>query len=84
MMQRIQECKDLFHEDMLLGGKISLLNESETPYFKYAMKLWNAQSLKEKGWEKIVGFQTRNVAHLGHEYLRRVHLLWWMGCSSIP
>ena len=25
-------------KDTLLGGKISLINESETPYFKYAMK----------------------------------------------
>ncbi|MDP2840988.1 MAG: sulfate adenylyltransferase, partial [Candidatus Methanoperedens sp.] len=59
-------------KDTFLGGKISLLNESETPYFKYAMKPEETRNLfKEKGWEKIVGFQTRNVAHLGHEYLQK-------------
>ncbi|MCX9081979.1 MAG: sulfate adenylyltransferase [Candidatus Methanoperedens sp.] len=58
--------------DTLLGGKISLINESETPYFKYAMKPQETRNLfKEKGWEKVVGFQTRNVAHLGHEYLQK-------------
>ena len=59
-------------KDKLLGGKISLVNESETPYFKYAMKPQETRNLfKEKGWEKVVGFQTRNVAHLGHEYLQK-------------
>ncbi|MCE8422840.1 MAG: sulfate adenylyltransferase [Candidatus Methanoperedens sp.] len=59
-------------KDKLLAGKISLINESETPYFKYAMKPAETRNLfKEKGWEKVVGFQTRNVAHLGHEYLQK-------------
>ncbi len=59
-------------KDTLLGGKISLVNESKTPYYKYAMKPEETRNLfKEKGWEKIVGFQTRNVAHLGHEYLQK-------------
>lgn len=61
--------------DILLGGSISLVNESETPYYKYAMKPAETRSLfKEKGWEKVVGFQTRNVAHLGHEYLQKAGL----------
>ncbi len=59
-------------KDTLLGGKINLINESNTPYYKYALKPAETRSLfKEKGWEKIVGFQTRNVAHLGHEYLQK-------------
>ncbi len=59
-------------KDTLLGGKISLINESGTPYSKYAMKPARTRALfKEKGWEKVVGFQTRNVAHLGHEYLQK-------------
>lgn len=59
-------------KDTLLGGKISLVNESETPYYKYALKPKETRNLfKEKGWEKVVGFQTRNVAHLGHEYLQK-------------
>jgi sulfate adenylyltransferase len=59
-------------KDTLLGGKISLINESKTPYYKYALKPAETRNLfKEKGWEKVVGFQTRNVAHLGHEYLQK-------------
>lgn len=59
-------------KDKLLGGKISLINESKTPYYKYALKPAETRNLfREKGWEKIVGFQTRNVAHLGHEYLQK-------------
>lgn len=59
-------------KDRLLAGKINLINESSTPYFKYALKPQETRNLfKEKGWEKVVGFQTRNVAHLGHEYLQK-------------
>jgi sulfate adenylyltransferase len=59
-------------KEKLLGGKINLLKESETPYYKYALKPAETRNLfKEKGWEKVVGFQTRNVAHLGHEYLQK-------------
>jgi len=62
-------------KDTLLGGKISLINESTTPYYKYALKPTETRNLfKEKGWEKVVGFQTRNVAHLGHEYLQKTAL----------
>jgi sulfate adenylyltransferase len=59
-------------KDKLLGGKINLIYESKTPYYKYALKPIETRKLfKEKGWEKIVGFQTRNVAHLGHEYIQK-------------
>ena len=34
-------------KDTLLGGKISLINESETPYFKYAMKPAEKRNLFE-------------------------------------
>ena len=62
-------------KDTLLGGRIGLVNESETPYYKYAMKPAETRNLfKEKGWETVVGFQTRNVAHLGHEYLQKAGL----------
>lgn len=59
-------------KNFLLGGRISLINESKTPYYKYALKPSETRNLfREKGWDRIVGFQTRNVAHLGHEYLQK-------------
>lgn len=62
-------------KNILLGGRISLIKESQSPYHKYIMKPEYTRKLfKEKGWEKVVGFQTRNVAHLGHEYLQKTAL----------
>ena len=56
----------------LLGGTIDLLNEIETPYSKYALKPEETRALfREKGWHTVAGFQTRNVPHLGHEYVQK-------------
>ena len=61
--------------DKLVGGKIDLIQETKTPYHNYALKPTETRMLfKEKGWEKVVGFQTRNVPHLGHEYLQKAAL----------
>ena len=32
------------------------------------------ESIKEKGWEKIVGFQTRNPIHRAHEFVTKIAL----------
>ncbi|MDF1533724.1 MAG: sulfate adenylyltransferase, partial [Methanosarcinaceae archaeon] len=45
-------------KDKLVGGKIDLISETETPYYKYALKPAETRALfKEKGWETVVGFQ---------------------------
>ncbi len=62
-------------KDILLGGEVSLINEYNDSYHKYALKPSQTRKLfNEKGWKKIVGFQTRNVAHLGHEYIQKTAL----------
>lgn len=72
-------------KEVLLGGKIELLNETKTPYYRYALKPAETRALfREKGWNSVVGFQTRNVAHLGHEYLQKTALTFTDGLFINP
>lgn len=54
-----------------LAGPIWLLQRDDHPYFpKYQID--PAQSRKmfvERGWQTVVGFQTRNPIHRAHEYI---------------
>lgn len=59
-------------EDTLLGGEIELLEDLENPYKEYTLTPQETRILfREKGWETVVAFQTRNVAHVGHEFLQK-------------
>ncbi|MBI5599008.1 MAG: sulfate adenylyltransferase [Deltaproteobacteria bacterium] len=62
--------------DMLLGGKVSVIRRNEYPDFK-PHRLDPAETrkvFKEKGWKRIVGFQTRNPIHRAHEYIQKCAL----------
>ncbi|HKV42465.1 MAG TPA: sulfate adenylyltransferase [Blastocatellia bacterium] len=57
--------------DWLLGGPISLVNRSRNPEFpeqrldpKQTREVFN-----NKGWKRVVAFQTRNPIHRAHEYI---------------
>ncbi len=55
-----------------LGGPIKLIRGGFDDFYKYLLKPVETRVLfKEKGWEKVVGFQTRNVPHRGHEHLQK-------------
>ena len=56
--------------DYLLGGKIWALPPLKNPeYGKYMLSPKETRVLfKERKWEKIVAFQTRNPLHRAHEY----------------
>ncbi len=56
--------------DFLLGGKIWALPQPKDPKFgEYMLNPKETRKLfKEKKWEKMVGFQTRNALHRAHEY----------------
>lgn len=72
-------------KDILLAGKIDLLQESSTPFFKYKLKPKETRVLfKEKGWRTVVGFQTRNTPHIGHEYVQKTALTFTDGIFINP
>ncbi|MGH8058349.1 MAG: sulfate adenylyltransferase, partial [Candidatus Entotheonellia bacterium] len=58
--------------EVLLGGPITLLQELSTPFARYRLTPLETRVLfQAKGWRTVVGFQTRNVPHLGHEYVQK-------------
>jgi sulfate adenylyltransferase len=54
----------------LLGGTIEVLPQPKHPEFaKYVLTPLEVRKLlAEKGWERVVAFQTRNPLHRAHEY----------------
>jgi sulfate adenylyltransferase len=54
----------------LLGGTIRVLPQPKHPKFgKYVLTPREVRALfREKGWERVVAFQTRNPLHRAHEY----------------
>src|SRR3712207_655804 len=60
--------------DVLLGGEVTLLVDEPNPrpfpdYYHEPHEL--RRLLSEKGWKKVVGFQTRNPVHRAHEYIQK-------------
>ncbi|MBI2043926.1 sulfate adenylyltransferase [Candidatus Pacearchaeota archaeon] len=64
--------KFLESEDYFLGGKIILLKRrtSETKVHELTPKQ-TRKIFAERGWNKIVGFHTRNVIHRSHEFIQK-------------
>jgi sulfate adenylyltransferase len=59
--------------DVLLGGEVELLrppDEGRFPRYYHTPAQLRA-SFAEKGWKRIVGFQTRNPVHRAHEYIQK-------------
>ena len=56
--------------DYLLGGEIWAFPQPKNPNFgQYMLTPSETRTLFQKrGWERIVGFQTRNALHRAHEY----------------
>jgi sulfate adenylyltransferase len=59
--------------DVLLGGEIDLLQPLDRgPFPGYYHEPHELRKLlAEKGWRKVVGFQTRNPVHRAHEYIQK-------------
>lgn len=57
--------------DVLLGGKITMLERpAHEDFTEYRLEPKDTrEAFAAQGWERVVGFQTRNPLHRGHEYL---------------
>jgi sulfate adenylyltransferase len=77
--------KTLRRKELLIGGKIDLISHFHNPFEKYT--LWPIETrvlFQERGWKTIVGFQTRNVPHIGHEYAQKAALTFVDGLFINP
>lgn len=62
-------------KQVFVGGRVEMLQSPNFEWKPYEFTPVQTKMLfKERGWERIVGFQTRNVPHRAHEYLLRVAL----------
>ena len=72
-------------KEVLLGGPVELLELEPTPYDRYRLSPKETRILfREKGWKTVVGFQTRNTPHLGHEYVQKAALTFTDGLFINP
>jgi len=59
--------------DWLLGGRISLINRPDDLSFPEYRKDpgQTRQLFLDRGWRRVVAFQTRNPVHRAHEYIQK-------------
>ena len=83
--QAVYGTKDLAHPGVaalfaqggwLLAGPIRLLNRpSNLPFKQYRLDPSETRALfSERGWRRVVAFQTRNPVHRAHEYIQKCAL----------
>ena len=71
--------------ELLVGGKIDLVTETDMPFAEYYLKPVETRAqFSKRDWESVVGFQTRNVPHLGHEYCQKTALTFFDGLFINP
>ena len=77
--------KTFARKELLVGGPIDLVGEVPEPFEKY--RLWPKETrvlFEARGWKTIAAFQTRNVPHLGHEYVQKAALTFTDGLFINP
>jgi sulfate adenylyltransferase len=62
--------------DLLLGGEINLLEPiKHNSFLKYRLSPSQTREFFiQRGWRRVVGFQTRNPIHRAHEYIQKCAL----------
>jgi sulfate adenylyltransferase len=68
--------KALFQQDdMLLGGPVRVIALQQQAFARYRYTPTESrQMFAERGWKRVVGFQTRNPVHRAHEYIQKCAL----------
>ena len=94
LAQKVFDTTDIGHpgvaqvysmKEFLIGGKIDLIDEPKIPFAEYYLKPQTTRLLFEKkGWKTVVGFQTRNIPHVGHEHLQKTALTFTDGLFINP
>ncbi|MCE4624236.1 MAG: sulfate adenylyltransferase, partial [Desulfurococcales archaeon] len=72
-------------KELLIGGPIDYIGSYSDKFDNYV--LWPAETrvlFREKGWKRIVAFQTRNVPHRGHEFVQKAALTFVDGLLVHP
>ena len=61
--------------EILLGGPVRVVALQEQVFAKYRYTPTQSRALfTERGWKRVVGFQTRNPVHRAHEYIQKCAL----------
>jgi sulfate adenylyltransferase len=60
---------------LYLAGRVTVFDRAEPPFPELALDPAETRAaFAERGWRRVVGFQTRNPIHRAHEYLTKVAL----------
>ncbi|HKX26810.1 MAG TPA: sulfate adenylyltransferase [Blastocatellia bacterium] len=61
--------------EYLLGGRISLIESPNQEFAQYRLSPREVRrTFADRGWQRVVAFQTRNPVHRAHEYIQKCAL----------